>query len=352
MLIQGVVNDLLCQDGFGYAHFPELVDLAVIGTGLGLPRSSMEFVKNVPAFWDSTNWEVAPRPFLDSQSLAYANALAAWIRGDRDPSWARELPGTVKSPMKRSLKYLFQTGDSFIQASPSALQSSLELSQAEWTGLVESKLASTQIVALRHLKFDESRPGQHDSFLVERLRSGNREIVLHSIDATQRMKSVSEPVAAGLGLLLEHRDDEIRAKALHSLTRSGRLDEQAISAAAKMLESRTRHEVFAGAVALASLDSVPGHVLASADRGIFRALQKCDFEFVGLYASAFNRWLDDPREHFRKLLAADSPEYLGIALDALRNVRGQLVPLALSGNRANDQTVPDPEISGSRRESG
>ena len=325
-LIHSVVHDLLCQNKFAYAHFPEIVDLAVVGTGLGVPQSNIDFVKNVATFWDSTNWEVAPRPFLDCHSLAWANAVAAWIRGDKDPDWARDLPGEVSAPMRKSLKYLFKTNDSILQSSIAENPVPVH-SQADWMKLAREKSVTTQIISLRHLEFAESADSQQEILLVEKFRSGNREILLHAIDATQRMKIVSEPLAEELRFLLDNRDDEVRAKALYSLTRSRQLDERAIDAAAKMLESRTRYVVFAGIVALSSLDTVPDHVLPAADRGFVRALQKCDFEFVGLFAQAYNRWLDDPRAHFNQLFGADSPEYFGIALEALKNVREQLVTL-------------------------
>ena len=46
-LIHGVVNDMLYQSTFSQPHFPELVELAVIGTGLGVLRSNLMFVKKV-----------------------------------------------------------------------------------------------------------------------------------------------------------------------------------------------------------------------------------------------------------------------------------------------------------------
>ena len=55
------------------------------------------------SFWDSTKWEVIPRPFLDPNSLAYATAVAAWARGNANPEWASDLPSIVGRPMKKSL---------------------------------------------------------------------------------------------------------------------------------------------------------------------------------------------------------------------------------------------------------
>ena len=87
-LTNGVVCDLLHQKNFGSAHLPERVDLAVAATGLGMIRNNISLVKKQTNYWDSTQWELFPRPFLDCQSLAYANAIAAWARDDATPEWA------------------------------------------------------------------------------------------------------------------------------------------------------------------------------------------------------------------------------------------------------------------------
>jgi hypothetical protein len=228
--------------------------------------------------------------------------------------------------MRKSLKYLFKTNDSFLRFS-TAGNFVPDHSQEDWLKLASEKSVTTQIISLRHLELGESPSSHQETLLVEKLRSGNRVILLHAIDATQRMKNISDPLSEELCFLLDNRDDEIRAKALYSLTKSRQLDERAIDVAAKMLESRTRYVVFAAIVALSSLDTVPDHVLPAADRGFMRALQKVDFEFVGLFAQAYNRWLEDPKAHFNQLFGTESPEYLKIAIEALKSVGDQLVTL-------------------------
>lgn len=325
-LAHHVVADLLYQHKFSYAHFPEIVDLAVINTGLGMLQSNFSFVKQVGSFWDSTYWDAAPRPFLDSNALAYANAIAAWVRRDKDPAWANDLPGDVKRPMRKSLKYLFKTNDSFFQPS-AANQNLLKQSQRDWLQMASQSSPSQQVVAIRHLEIDEGLEAQQEVLLLEKLQSPGRSIVLHSISAVERLKLASEPVAGELRLLVEFRDDEIRAKAMIALAKLGQLDELSIGNAAKMIDSSVRFVVFAGMFSLSTLESVSDHVLRSAERGFIRALQTCDYEFVGMFATAFDRWLDDPVAHIEQLLRDDQQEYLAIAVESLQNVREQSVAL-------------------------
>lgn len=318
---------MLYQSTFSQPHFPELVELAVIGTGLGVLRSNLMFVKKVATFWDSTHWQIAPPPFLNIQSLAYANALAAWSRDETAPDWLDDMYSEVKRPMKRSLKYLFKTGDSFFN--PRESQHRLNLSAEQWWELAEHPSASTQVIAIRHLNTDQSLTQKQESSLLEKLQSTERATTLNAITTTERLSSgqktgISDSLAGQIRTLVDHRDDEIRAKAMCALTTVNRIDSSAIDAAANMIEDDIRHVVFAGVHALTTVDQVPDYVSPSFDRSFIKALKSCDYEFVGLFAQGYNRWHDDPKQHL-ELLLSDSPEFLPIAMEALDQIPQQVV---------------------------
>ena len=318
---------MLYQSTFSQPHFPELVELAVIGTGLGVLRSNLMFVKKVATFWDSTHWQIAPPPFLNIQSLAYANALAAWSRDETAPDWLDDMYSEVKRPMKRSLKYLFKTGDSFFN--PRESQHRLNLSAEQWWELAEHPSASTQVIAIRHLNTDQTLTQKQESSLLKKLQSTERATTLNAITTTERLSSgqktgISDSLAGQIRNLVDHRDDEIRAKAMCALTTVNRIDSSAIDAAANMIEDDVRHVVFAGVHALTTVDQVPDYVSPSFDRSFIKALKSCDYEFVGLFAKGYNRWRDDPKQHL-ELLLSDSPEFLPIAMEALDQKPQQVI---------------------------
>lgn len=317
---------MLQQNDFNYAHFPELVDLAVIGTGLGLVRANVALVNNKGSYWDSTQWLSMPKPFLDAQSLAYAMAIAAWCRGEHDPPWASDLPTEIKAPMKKSLKYLHKTNDCFFQPNADGGQS-FSLPQKEWWQLANSKSPSTGIIAFHQLRIEEPLAQSQQNLLVDKLRSSNRAILLHAIGAAEQAQEASEPIVDELRLLAEHRDNEVRAKAMCALTRLAQLDEATIRLAANMLDSKTRFVTYSGILALASQESLSTSIMPIVDRGFIQSLQNCDYEFMGLYAAAYHHWTEDPKAHFDALLQHDSPEFLEMASEALQNVREQLVAL-------------------------
>ena len=325
-LINGVVADLLYQSDFEFPHYPEMVDLAVVATGLGVLRSGIAFVKKTGVFWDSTQWLVAPRPFLNIPSLAYANALAAWTRGDRAPAWSNDLNGEIRRPMRSSLKYLSKTSDSFFQ--PADLEKNpSERQSTDWWRLAANAEPSTRIVSLCHLDADARLSGEQESVLVKALQSNNRAVTLHGIAAAERMKADCDHVVRELRSLVNDRDDEVRAKSLCTLTVLSMLDDSTMDSAADMLDSHFKHNVFAGVVALASRDSVPDHVLPGIQRAFMRSLNACDYEFVGLFATAFRRWFEDPQSQVREWLAEDSPDLLQIALDALEGTPQETVSI-------------------------
>ena len=296
--------------------------MAVIATGLGALQNGLSFVKQSGSFWDSTYWDVYPRPFLDTNALAYANAVVAWARNDTDPAWAEGLLSEARRPLKKSLKYLFKTGDCFFDPSTAA-PGLLNQSQDKWIEMAKQPSISKQVVAIRSLAPDQQFSQNQESLLVEKLRSPERVVVLHSISAVESLELDGPAIVDELRLLAENRDDEIRAKAIIALTRLDQLDEPSIGLAAKMINDQVKYVSFAGVFALSSLESVRESTLRAAEGGLLRALQSCDYEFVGLYAAALTRWLDDPQSHVKQLLQGDEPEYLQIVLDALEKVAEQ-----------------------------
>ena len=325
-LVHFVVADMLHQNEFNYAHFPELVDLAVIGTGLGMLRANVPLVKNKGSYWDTTQWLAVPKPFLDAQAFAYAKAIASWSRKEKDPVWSNDLPAEIKGPMKKSLKFLNKTNDGFFQPKQAATEV-LNQPQDDWWTLVEGKSMSTKVVAMNRLQMEGSLTQQQENLLLDLLRSNNRALLLQTIGATERMTGVTEAIVDELRLLVEHQDNEVRAKAMFALTKLAKLDEGTMRLAAKMLDSKVRFVTFAGIVALASKESIPATIMPAIDRGFVQSLQNCDYEFMGLYAAAYQNWVDDPQAHFTALLEHDSPEFLEMAQEALQNAQEKLIAL-------------------------
>ena len=298
--------------------------MAVLGTGLGMPRNQVELVKQVPRFWDTTVWAAVERPFLDEQAHAYANALCAWTRNEKNPVWSSNIATQLKKPMHRSFKYLQKTSDCYVTTESSAAL--LDQSETEWLQTAAGPGITQQIIAIRHFQPHEHLTTEHEETLLQKTRSSNRFLVLHAIAALEFLQLDTESVKNELTLLTDSADEEIRSKAMIGLSRLEAINEFAHEQALKMLGSRNNHVVFAAMVGLLSHESIDVGSLKTVDRGFLQALQTCDYEFVGLFASAYNKWLDDPKQHVKTLLADGQPEYLQIAIDAVSNAEKQTVP--------------------------
>ncbi len=321
-----VVRDLLCQREFEYQHLPEFVDLAVVGVGLGVPLSQVNLVNEKGLFWDTTEWETFPRPFLDQQDLAYAFALSAWVRGEASLSWLDAVPAVIKKPAQKSLKYLSKQNDSFFRPHQSKA-GKLKQDQNFWLETVAQKSISEQIIGLRYLQVVSDGDTRQLSALLDKLRSDNPAVLLNAINTAGSMKKASVAVVDELNLLLENRNDQIRAKAMFALARLAAVDEGAIKFAIKMLESHAKFVIYAGLLGLSSISDVPSSVFPAANRAFIRSLQICDYEFIGLFVAAFQQWVDDPELYLKNLLQEDSPEYFEIAMEALASARERLVEL-------------------------
>ncbi len=327
-MAHGVVQDLLFQHKYPYAHFPESVDLAAIATGLGVLRSQFDFVTKEGTFWDSTQWKLFPRPFLDSTGQLWAHAVSGWLRGNKKPAWLESLDGELRRGVAKNLKSLFSSGDCFVDPS----RNTANWSQADWLAAASGRSGSGQsdssrIIAARHLQPDSEVASQQQTLLQEQLRSTELAVVLNATSAIEQVGSPSVETTEELQFLTRHRDDEVRAKAMLALTRLGQLDPSMFETVGEFLDSKSRHVTFSGLMAVSSLGKIDDDLLGPIHRAFLRSLSDCNYEFVNLFAVAFTRWFDDPKQHVENILADHYSEYLEIAIEAIDNAKENFVKL-------------------------
>ncbi|HZH92305.1 MAG TPA: hypothetical protein VEX70_17035 [Pyrinomonadaceae bacterium] len=91
-------------------HEP-LTDLLTVFLGMGVftGNSVFGFKQWTDAF--SQGWQTERRGYMTEEMFGYALALFAYLRGERDPAWAKHLQGNVAAYFKSGHKYLEKTGD-------------------------------------------------------------------------------------------------------------------------------------------------------------------------------------------------------------------------------------------------
>ena len=317
-LIQMTVLDFLAQKEFAFASRPEMVDIAVVATGLGILRSKIKLVETYAPFWDQSNWMAIGRPFLDDRCLAHVNAVAAWSRHEQNPDWIGDLNVDLQGDVRKSLKYLFKTQDCAFNRSAD-FRRMQDHTQLEWFQMARGKSKSQQVFAI----FNVSGEGAElEALMLEKLRSRDQPIVLHALGKVNDLKLDSDPVVDEIRLLVESSsNDDIRAKALLVLSEFKKVDPETMDLARKMLSSRVGHVEFAAIAALSTLNNIPDRVLQSVEKSLIRSLQFCNYDLLNYYLYAFNRWLEDPDAHLENVLADESPEYLRIAIESLDQIQ-------------------------------
>jgi hypothetical protein len=82
----------------------QLTDLATVFFGLGVftANAAFDFSKS------EHGWRTARLGYLGEELFSYSLAYYAYLRGEKDPSWARALDANPRAYMRKGLRYLSQ----------------------------------------------------------------------------------------------------------------------------------------------------------------------------------------------------------------------------------------------------
>lgn len=314
-LIHWTTLDLLTQTDFALARHPEVLDMAVAITGLGILRARIELVESAPLFWDQSRWMVFARPYLNLRSLAHVHALVAHSRGQEKPGWLGTLPSNIQNDIVKSLKYLKKTGDTFFQ--PERLSPTIE-ERSDWLELVNGRSESDRLIGMFCVNGEDLEP-----MIVEQLQARDPAMIMQSLTKVRRNRLTSAALVDEILMLVEHADDHVKAKSVLTLADLGELNERSVDAVCKMLASRVGFVEHAAISALTSLESPPENVWDAVDRGIVRAAQSCRYDILTVYLQAIQHWGVDAESHLRGSLENEGPEILGVCLETLKAMHAE-----------------------------
>jgi hypothetical protein len=90
----------------------QVTDLATVFFGLGVftANATIREMHWREGRW--SGWSIRGQGYLTQPLYGYALALFAWVRGEDNPAWAHHLRPDVRSPFRKGLRYLQETGDS------------------------------------------------------------------------------------------------------------------------------------------------------------------------------------------------------------------------------------------------
>jgi hypothetical protein len=84
----------------------ELTDLMTVFSGFGILNANSAHVHRSGA----GGWSVSWMGYLTPAEYAYSLALFAWVRGEKNPSWDRELSTNVRAFMRSTFAYFKASG--------------------------------------------------------------------------------------------------------------------------------------------------------------------------------------------------------------------------------------------------
>lgn len=102
----------LSQDDKGQEY---LTDLITVFFGLGIFAANSAFQFSQWQDHSHQGWTASRQGYLTEEQYAYALALYAWMRGERNPKWASYLAMNVGHHFKKSLKYLNNGGQTSLR---------------------------------------------------------------------------------------------------------------------------------------------------------------------------------------------------------------------------------------------
>ncbi len=88
-----------------------LTDLLTVFLGLGVFTANATLKERYWTSGEWWGWSIGKQGYMSQRMYGYAFALFAWLRGEADPLWAGHLRLDVRSPLKKGLRYLTDTGD-------------------------------------------------------------------------------------------------------------------------------------------------------------------------------------------------------------------------------------------------
>jgi hypothetical protein len=128
-----------------------VTDLLPVFFGLGLFAANATVSEQYENQGQVSWWSIGRQGYLPSRIFGYALALFAFVRGERDPSWAKHLRLDASSPLQGGLRYLRKTNDTLFHPN-TARAKSMPQSSAELTVRLKTGSPTFRMAALWEIR--------------------------------------------------------------------------------------------------------------------------------------------------------------------------------------------------------
>lgn len=319
-----------------------VTDLLPVARGLGIFSANAAVAERTESSALTTAWRISKRGYLPARMFGYALAVFAWLRDDKDPSWARYLRADARDVMQAGLKYLHRTNDCVCRHPRTG-------SYAVPTLLprLKSENPGTRLAALWELRRPESGEITAEEWQAVADCLDHRDSVLQCEAAlTIAALDRADPGVAEkcLDLLAGSAEDSVLRSALALALGTQRNPTEAmIYDLTVLLDDESERVVAAALTALRRFGPIAAPIAIPKIVEVLRwALLECNGIVLTNAAAALRAIDESPRDRVMKQVGTD-PELRGRALHALRMdiAEGALVTACLPTPASLPVPLPD-----------
>lgn len=253
-------------------------------------------------------WQMRRHGYLPSRHFGYAMALFAYVRQERDTSWARLLRPDVSEPFWSGLKYLRKTNDSLFTRQTAELRDE-NVSVADLLQQLESLSPSVRIHALWGLAEVEADADQIVPRIVRSLDDRDVDIRTHAINTLAARGPTAAAAVSKIAELLNAYQEEVRESAAYALGQIRVDADSVVPELMRTLDDDDLSIVKAAAWSLGQYGAQARSAMKPLLLGYQRFLKRAD-DGIDIFARALACVASDPLDEVDAFFAAQGDEEL------------------------------------------
>lgn len=308
-------------------HEP-LTDLLVVFLGLGL------LIANA-ALLDGADY-ISKQGYLTSDTMGYAMAVCAWLRGETSPDWVDRLRPDARAPFRNGLKYLTKTGDCLLTHSELW---SLEQSVDQLLDEIESDSMTRQLAALMQMDEHEDAWTHFGRHLTEALSDRRADFRNQAVRTIAAIGPPAKAVEQQLADLVYDRSAVVRGSTAFALGAIN-ADPQYLRHLAVVLADPVDHAIDWAVDAFAKFGSQAADYVPDLLRAMHRAIAEVADARLDLIAHALIEIADDPLSATRHFFR-HQPVELAQAVEAIQAAIQAAQGAESASNDERELTSPD-----------
>ena len=287
-----------------------VTDLLPVFQGLGVFLANATLRESSVRGGRGRWWSLRKHGYLSAQTLGYALAMFAWIRREREPSWAKHLRLDAADTLRRGLRYLEATEDAaFHPSRPSARPGKLTVYQL--VDQIREGSPSACVAALWELGRRGAAAAEGMEEIHGCLSHGLADIRAEAARTLAALGPVGRPAVPTLVEVLDDADAEVRAATAFALGKLGVQSEEAtdvVAALAERLGDSDTEAACAAAWAMAQFGRSAASSLPAVLDALTQAISRTCYEEIDYVAYALQAIAVDPEAALRDVVASCDPE--------------------------------------------